>query len=155
MDSRSRHLPALGSTAPSTLDSHGHRHCPGARLTLATHVGLSIPPPTISLTRILQFSFIPAAPAQKPCIRLPQISAFSGFFLYLERSGSVFVCLLALTTFSVFSSYFPHRFLFPSFLLPSLLCAHCKCGTWEYGRHNAGSFIPSCKHVHNGLDMET
>lgn len=102
-----------------------------------------------------QFFFIPAAPAQKPCIRLPQISAFSGFFLYLERSGSVFVCLLALATFSVFSGYFPHQFLFPSFLLPPppLLCAHCKCGTWEFGRHNAGSFIPSCKH--NGSDVET
>lgn len=38
---------------------------------------------------------------------------------------------------------------------PTPLCAHCKCGTWEYGHHNDGSFIPSCKRVHNGLDMET
>lgn len=53
MDSRSRHLPALCSTAPFTLDSHGHPLRPGARITLATHVGLSIPPSTFSLPRIL------------------------------------------------------------------------------------------------------
>lgn len=105
-------------------------------------------------------------------IHLPQISAFSGVF-NLERSWSVIVCLLALFTFSLLSVYFPHRYHhfprlllkiallpFPAFLSLSLSpsissCAHCKCGTWEYGYHNIGSFIPFCKQVRDGLGMET
>lgn len=112
-----------------------------------------LPPSVYPESSVLLHSCCPSAEALYPP---PSDFCFLRFFLYLERSGSVFVCLLALATFNVFSCYFPHRFLFPSFLPPSIpLCAHCKCGTWEYGRHNAGSFIPSCKRVHNGLDVET
>lgn len=138
-DSRSRHLPALGSTAPSTLDSHGHPLRPGARVTLATRVGLH-PSSHHKFTQNPQFSFIPAAPVQKPCVRLPQISAFSGFFLYLETSGSVFVCLLALATFSVFSSYFPHQFLLPSFLFPHPCALTVNV---EPGSTDATTLVPS------------
>lgn len=154
MDSRSRHLPAYGSTAPSTLHSHGHLLCPGARVTLVTHVGLSIPP-TMSLPRILSSSFL-----------LPQCSSpvsaslrflLSQVFFFIWRGESVCVCV----SFSprhiwcVLQSSPPSPSLHLTFLSPSIpLCTHCKCGIWEYGPHNTGFFIPSCKCVHNGLDME-
>lgn len=150
MDSRSRHLPALCSTAPFTLDSHGHPLRPGARITLVTHIGPSIPPPTISLPRILSSSFL-LPQCRSPAPSSPQISAFSGFFLYLERS--VFVCLLALATFIVFSDYLPPSvpltFLSPSIppcaltvnvepgstdattLVPSFLLANTMDRTWK------------------------
>lgn len=145
MDSRSHHLPALGSTAPfypwqpwtSSFAQVPELHW---RPTLGSP---TIPPLTLSLPRILSsVSFLLPQCRSRVSASLRFLLS-QVFFLYLERSGSVFVCLLALATFSVFSTYFPS----PSFLLPPMppLCAHCKCGTWEYGRHNAGFFIPSCK----------
>lgn len=109
------HLLALGSTAPSTLDSHGHPLRPGARKTLATHVGRSIPPPTINLPRILS----------SPSFLLPQCRSpvstslrflLSQVFFFIWRGAGVCVsfsprhihCVLQL---------FLHQFLLPSFLL--------------------------------------
>lgn len=89
--------------------------CPGARVTLATHVGLPNHPSSyLEFTQNPQFCFIPAASVQKPCVRLPQISAFSGFFsLFGEERECVCVsfsprdiqCVLHL---------FPLTFLSPS-----------------------------------------
>lgn len=104
MDSRSHHLLALGSTNPPTLYSHGHLLCPGARVTLAIQAGLSIPSRQSPPPEYLVF-LIPAAPAQKTCIHLPPISAFSGFFfffLYLKRSSSICVWLLDLYFLIIF-----------------------------------------------------
>lgn len=60
-------------------------------------------PPSMSLPTILSSpSFL-----QKPCVRLPQISAFSGFILYFGEEWEC-VCVsffLALATFSAF--FFP------------------------------------------------
>lgn len=145
MDSRSRHLPALCSTAPFTLDSHGHPLRPGARVTLVTHIGPSIPPPTITLPRILSSSFL-LPQCRSPASSSPSDFCFLRFFsLFGEERVCVslcprhFHCVLRLSS--------PHRFLLPS----SPPCAHCKCGTWEF--RYAGSFIPSRKH--NGSDVET
>lgn len=92
MDSRSCLLPAYGSTAPSTPHSHGHPLCPGASVTLATHVGFSIPPPTMSLPSILS----------SPSFLLPQCSSpvsaslrflLSQVFFFIWRGERVCVCI--------------------------------------------------------------
>lgn len=118
MDSRSHHLPALGSTAPfypwqpwtSSFAQVPELHW---RPTLGSP---TIPPLTLSLPRILSsVSFLLPQCRSRVSASLRFLLS-QVFFLYLERSGSVFVCLLALATFSVFSTYFPS----PSFLLPPM-----------------------------------
>lgn len=107
MDSRSRLRSALGSTPiPSPFDSHGHPLRPGARITLATHVGHSIPLPAITYPWLLSSSsfLLPLCRSPvSPSLRflLSQVVFFVLFFsLFWEKREShcvfvfSFVCLV-------------------------------------------------------------
>lgn len=155
MDSRSRHLPALGSTAPSTLDSHGHPLCPGARITLATHVGLSIPPSVYPESSVLLHSCCPSAEALYPP---PSDFCFLRFFsLFGEERECVCVsfssrqiqCVLQLFS-PISSSYLPFSFHPPcaltvnvepgstdaTMLVPSFLLANVFTMDWTWKHRN-------------------
>lgn len=95
-----------------------------------------------------QFSSIPAALVQKPCIFPPQISAFSGFCLYLEKSGSVFVVSFQPLP-HLRSDYSPPSITFLCPALPLWVAVNV-----EPGSTDATTLVPSF-HSHNGLDVET
>lgn len=143
MDSRSRHLLALGSSPiPSPFDSHGHPLRPGARITLATHVGHSIPLPAVTFPQLLV--------VLHSCCPWPSSdSCFLRFFFF--KSESIVVLLAHSNIRCVLPLFFPSVLLTFLFFFHS----HCKCGTWEYGHHSTGSFIPSCRCAHRGLDVVT
>lgn len=141
MDSRSRHLPALGSTAPSTLDSHGHPLRPGARVTLATRVGLSIPPPPTSLPIILSSPSFLLPQSRSPVSASLRFLLSQVFFFIWRGAGVCFVCLLALATFSVCSPvFFPHWFFLPYSLLPRPCALTVNV---EPGSMDATTLVPS------------
>ena len=142
----------FGPTAPSTLDSHGHLLCPGAGVYTGDPSWALHPSSYYEFTQNPQFSFIPAAPVQNP-VSTSLRFLLSQVLLFIWRRAGVCLCVFRpLATFNLSPPLsVPLTFLSPS----TPLCAHCKCGTSEYGHRDAGSFIPSCKHVHNGLNIGT
>ena len=93
MDSRSRHLPALWSNCPFNPRQPWTSSLPRCR---SLHRRPKLGSPSLLLLWVYPESSVllhSCCPSAEPCIHLPQISAFSGFTLYLEKSGSVFVCL--------------------------------------------------------------
>lgn len=136
MDSRTLYLPASGSAAPSTIQ-----------------LWTSILPTCQSDTDNPHWAFHPYF--------LPWVYPQSSFVLYSWSPPPPDFCFLRcftwfceciLTTFCVFSRFFPPHFFLSFLSLPVTPCTHCQCGIWEHGLLNTGSFIPPWNCVLKWLD---
>lgn len=115
MDSRTLYLPASGSAAPSTIHSYGHPFCPRVRVTLITHTGPSIHISYHEFTHNPHLSFIHEAPP-------PTDFCFLRCFTWF--------CKCILTTFCVFSRFFPPHF-FLSLPSPHALTVSVESGSMD------------------------
>lgn len=153
MDSRSRHLPALWSNCPFNPRQPWTSSLPRCRSYTGDPCWALHPSSYYEFTQNPQFSFIPAAQVQNPVSTSLRFLLSQVLFFIWRGAG---VCLCVFKPLATFSLFPPPPSVPLTFLSPSTpLCAHCKCGTSEYGHRNAGSFIPSCKRVHNGLNIGT